>query len=126
MVIAPGEILLPFKDYVRDAIELAIEHGQIVDIRGGVDAALLRDYIEGFEDERAYRLSDIGWGMIKAARWSGLVTDRRSIQMQVRSFCGNVLLSTGPNAELGGTNDTNATSMCRCAAAASTLTTSWY
>ncbi len=40
------------------------------------------------------------------ARWSGLATDRRSIQMEVRSFCGNVLFSTGPNAELGGSNDT--------------------
>jgi 2,5-dihydroxypyridine 5,6-dioxygenase len=106
VVIAPGDILLPFKDYVRDAIELTIEHGRIVDIRGGVDAALLRDYMEGFADERAYGLSHIGWGMMKEARWSGLATDRRSIQMEVRSFYGNVLFSTGPNAELGGSNDT--------------------
>ncbi|HEY2440092.1 MAG TPA: 2,5-dihydroxypyridine 5,6-dioxygenase [Solirubrobacteraceae bacterium] len=107
VVIAPGDILLPFKDYVRDAIELTIEQGRIVDIRGGVDAAVLRDYIEGFDDERAYSLSHIGWGMMKEARWSGLATDRRSIQMEVRSFYGNVLFSTGPNAELGGSNDTH-------------------
>jgi 2,5-dihydroxypyridine 5,6-dioxygenase len=106
VVIAPGDILLPFKDYVRDAIELTIEHGKILDIRGAVDAAILRDYIEAFEDDRAYALSHIGWGMMKEARWSGLATDRRSIQMEVRSFYGNVLFSTGPNAELGGSNDT--------------------
>jgi 2,5-dihydroxypyridine 5,6-dioxygenase len=27
--------------------------------------------------------------------------------MEVRSFYGNVLFSTGPNAELGGSNDTH-------------------
>jgi 2,5-dihydroxypyridine 5,6-dioxygenase len=108
VVIAPGDILLPFKDYVREAIDVTIERGRIVDIRGGVDAALLRDYMESFADDRAYALSHIGWGMMKEARWSGMATDRRSIQMEVRSFYGNVLFSTGPNAELGGTNDTPA------------------
>jgi 2,5-dihydroxypyridine 5,6-dioxygenase len=106
VVIAPGDILLPFKDYVRDPIDLTIEQGRIVDIRGGVDAAILRDYMESFADEKAYGISHIGWGMMREARWSGLATDRRSIQMEVRSFYGNVLFSTGPNAELGGTNDT--------------------
>jgi 2,5-dihydroxypyridine 5,6-dioxygenase len=106
VVIAPGDILLPFKEYAREAVELTIEHGRIVDIRGGVEAAILRDYIEGFEDQDAYGISHIGWGMMKEARWSGLATDRRSIHMEARSFLGNVLFSTGPNGELGGANAT--------------------
>jgi 2,5-dihydroxypyridine 5,6-dioxygenase len=106
VVIAPGDILLPFKEYVRDAIELMIERGRIVEIAGGVDAALVRDYMESFEDPDAYGISHIGWGLMKEARWSGLATDRRSIHMEARSFYGNVLFSTGPNQELGGTNAT--------------------
>jgi 2,5-dihydroxypyridine 5,6-dioxygenase len=106
VVIAPGDILLPFKDYAREPIELTVEHGRIVDIRGGVEAALFNDYMESFEDPDAYGISHIGWGLMKEARWSGLATDRRSIQMEVRSFYGNVLFSTGPNGELGGSNGT--------------------
>jgi 2,5-dihydroxypyridine 5,6-dioxygenase len=106
VVIAPGDILLPFKDYARERIELTVEHGRIVDIRGGVEAALFNDYMESFDDPDAYGISHIGWGLMKEARWSGLATDRRSIQMEVRSFYGNVLFSTGPNGELGGSNET--------------------
>ena len=78
----------------------------MVDIRGGLDAELLRDYIAGFEDEKAYGISHIGWGCNEKARWSGLANDRRSIGMESRAFYGNTLFSTGPNQELGGSNDT--------------------
>jgi len=106
VVVAPGDILFPFKSYVRDGIEFTVEAGRIVDIRGGVDAELLKDYMAGFDDPDAYGISHIGWGLMKEARWSGLATDRRSIGMESRSFYGNVLFSTGPNGELGGANDT--------------------
>jgi 2,5-dihydroxypyridine 5,6-dioxygenase len=106
VVIAPGDILLPHKSYVQTPIELTIEQGRIVDIRGDVDADLLRDYMESFEDERAYGIAHIGWGLDHRARWSALATDTRGMGMEVRSFYGNVLFSTGPNGELGGTNDT--------------------
>jgi len=106
VVIAPGDIVLPFKAYVRDPIELTIEAGRITAIEGGVDAALMRDYMEGFDDPEAYGISHIGWGLMKEARWSSMATDRRSILMEPRSFYGNVLFSTGPNGELGGTNET--------------------
>jgi 2,5-dihydroxypyridine 5,6-dioxygenase len=106
VVIAPGDILLPHKSYVQSPIELTIEHGRIVDIRGGVDADLLRDYMAAFDDEKAYGIAHIGWGLDHRARWSGMATDQRGMGMEPRSFYGNVLFSTGPNGELGGTNDT--------------------
>jgi 2,5-dihydroxypyridine 5,6-dioxygenase len=106
VVIAPGDIIFPFKTYVRSPIELTIERGLIVDIRGGVEADLLRDYMEGFHDPRAYGISHIGFGLNEKARWSGLATDTRGMGMESRGFLGNVLFSTGPNAELGGANTT--------------------
>jgi 2,5-dihydroxypyridine 5,6-dioxygenase len=107
VVVAPGDVLLPFKRYARDPIEITIEGGLIQDIRGeGIDAALLKDYMDGFDDPKARGISHIGWGLMKEARWSSLATDTRSIQMETRSFFGNVLFSTGPNQELGGSNDT--------------------
>jgi 2,5-dihydroxypyridine 5,6-dioxygenase len=106
VVIAPGDIVFPFKSYVATPIELKIERGRIVDIRGELDADLLREYMAGFRDEKAYGISHIGWGMLEAARWGILAYDRRGIGMHPRSFYGNVLFSTGPNQELGGPNDT--------------------
>jgi 2,5-dihydroxypyridine 5,6-dioxygenase len=106
VVIAPGDIVLPHKLYVQTPIELTIEQGRIVDIRGSVDADLLRDYMESFDDERAYGISHIGWGLDHRARWSGFALDSRGMGMEPRSFYGNVLFSTGPNGELGGTNTT--------------------
>ena len=77
-----------------------------MDIRGGFDAELLRDYIADFDDEKAYGIAHIGWGCNEKARWSGLQNDGRSLGMESRAFYGNTLFSTGPNQELGGTNDT--------------------
>jgi 2,5-dihydroxypyridine 5,6-dioxygenase len=107
VVVDRGDIVItPFKKFVEDPVEITIERGRMVDIRGGFDAELLRDYIAGFDDEKAYGIAHIGWGCNEKARWSGLANDRRSIGMESRAFYGSTLFSTGPNQELGGTNDT--------------------
>jgi 2,5-dihydroxypyridine 5,6-dioxygenase len=107
VVVDGGDIIItPFKKFVEEPVEVIIRQGRVEDIRGGFDAELLRDYIAGFEDEKAYGISHIGWGCNEKARWSGLANDRRSIGMESRCFYGNTLFSTGPNQELGGTNDT--------------------
>lgn len=107
VVVDRGDIIItPFKKFVSDPVEITIERGRIADIRGGFDAELLRDYIAGFDDEKAYGIAHIGWGCNEKARWSGLANDGRSLGMEPRAFYGNTLFSTGPNQELGGTNDT--------------------
>jgi 2,5-dihydroxypyridine 5,6-dioxygenase len=106
VVLAPGDIILPFKEYVRTPIELTIESGRIERIDGDLDATLLREYMASFDDPKAYGIAHIGWGLLETARWETLATDKRGIGMHPRSFYGNVLFSTGPNQELGGTNDT--------------------
>jgi 2,5-dihydroxypyridine 5,6-dioxygenase len=107
VVIAPGDVLLPFKRYVSEPITLTIRAGVIREIAGtGVDADLLRDYMESFGDPDGYAISHIGWGLEERARWSALSTDPRGIGMEARCFAGNVLFSTGPNSEVGGSNFT--------------------
>ena len=106
VVLAPGDIIFPFKSYVQTPIEITIEQGRIVDIRGELDADLLSEYMRSFRDEKAYGIAHIGWGLNQNARWSFLATDRRGLGMHGRSFYGNVLFSTGPNQEFGGGNDT--------------------
>ena len=108
VVVDRGDIIItPFKKYVDDPVRITIEQGLISGVSGGFDAELLRDYIAGFDDPKARGIAHIGWGCNEKARWSGLQNDRRSIGMESRCFYGNVLFSTGPNQELGGTNDTS-------------------
>jgi 2,5-dihydroxypyridine 5,6-dioxygenase len=108
VVLAPGDILCAFRRYVQQPVTLRIEEGYVVAIEGeGLDASLMRNYMAGF-DRNAYAISHIGWGLNELAQWHHMaVADpQRELGMDALSFYGNVLFSTGPNTELGGTNDT--------------------
>lgn len=106
IVVAPGDALLPFNSYARDPITYTIEKGFITDIRGGLDAELVKSYMESFNDPRGYGMSHVGWGLDDRAHWHGLTDFPGGLGMELRSFYGNVMFSTGPNNELGGPNDT--------------------
>lgn len=108
IVIDKGDILLPQKSYVQDPITLTVRNGYVTEIDGGLDADLLRDYMESFGDREGYALSHIGWGLQERARWSVLsLYDREAtVGMDARAFAGNFLFSLGPNNEAGGTRET--------------------
>jgi 2,5-dihydroxypyridine 5,6-dioxygenase len=106
IVVAPGDVLLPFNTYARDPITYTIEKGIIRDIRGGLDAELVKSYMAGFNDPRGFGMSHVGWGLDERAKWHGLTQFPGGMGMELRSFYGNVMFSTGPNNELGGPNDT--------------------
>lgn len=105
LVLAPGDVILPFNSYVQAPVTYTIEQGRIVDIRGGLDAELIKSYMDSFADPRGYAVSHIGWGLDERAQWHGLTQFPGGIGMELRSFYGNVLFSSGPNNELGGPND---------------------
>jgi 2,5-dihydroxypyridine 5,6-dioxygenase len=108
IVIDKGDILLPQKKYVADPIELTVKDGYAVEINGGLDAELLRDYMGSFNDPEAYAIAHIGWGLQRRARWSalGLYDREATIGMDARAYEGNFLFSLGPNNEAGGTRTT--------------------
>ena len=108
IVVAPGDILLPQNLMVREPITYTIEKGWITDIRGGLEAQIVKSYMESFGDKRGYGMSHVGWGMNPQAKWHNFVPGQfpGGMGMEPRSFYGNVMFSTGPNNELGGANDT--------------------
>lgn len=108
IVIDEGDIVLPFKDYVRSPITLTIEAGRIVDIAGGFDAEFLRTYMETFADPEVYAISHLGWGLQPRASWTalGMFDKEATLGMDARSFYGNFLFSTGSNTEAGGSRNT--------------------
>lgn len=109
VVLAPGDIICAFRRYVENPVRLTIERGFVTDIDGkGLEASLLRNYMDSFNDSRAYAVSHIGWGLNHLADWHhmAIADPQQEIGMDALAFYGNVLFSTGPNQELGGKNDT--------------------
>lgn len=108
VVLDVGDILLPQKSYIQSPIELILESGYVKRVSGGLDAELLKDYMQSFQDPEAYAISHVGWGMQDRAHWSvmGLYDREASIAMDARAFAGNFLFSLGPNTEAGGSRNT--------------------
>jgi 2,5-dihydroxypyridine 5,6-dioxygenase len=108
VVLSPGDIIFPFKSYVREEMRLHIKDGYIREIEGGFDAELLREYMSEFNDPEAYAVSHLGWGLNPRARWSRLaLLDRQQTNgNDARAFAGNFMFSTGPNTDAGGSRDT--------------------
>ena len=106
IVLAPGDVLLPFNTYVREPVVYTIEKGFVQDIGGGLEAELIKSYMGQFKDARGMGMSHVGWGLDHRAQWHGLTQFPGGMGMELRSFYGNVMFSTGPNNELGGPNDT--------------------
>jgi hypothetical protein len=107
-VLSPGDVLLPFNSYVQRPVEITIEKGFITDIRGDLDAQMLKSYIQSFDDPRGYGMSHVGWGLNDLAQWHGMLPPlfAGGMGMEPRAVYGNVMFSIGPNNELGGPNDT--------------------
>jgi len=114
VVIAPGDIvILPYCRYVVDTVTLDIREGHIVKIEGGVDAALMREWLAegetGSGDRDPYAVSHCGWGLNPQCRWDAIALygdAPERARAAARSFPGNFLFSTGPNTQGGGKRTT--------------------
>ena len=122
VVVAPGDILLPFKRYVAEPIEFTIEAGRILAIEGGVDAALVRQYMADFDDPDAYGLSHIGWGIDERAKWSALATDSAATAWSCGPSPATCSSRRARTSSSAARTTRSATSTSRCATAACTST----
>jgi 2,5-dihydroxypyridine 5,6-dioxygenase len=104
LVLAPGDVNLTFKRYLRDTVRLRIVDDYVREIEGaGVDADMMRGYFASWGDAEAYAVSHVGWGMNPGARWDAMTFyDRRDFNgTELRAFAGNFLYSTGANEVAG-------------------------
>ncbi len=123
VVLAPGDVNLTFKEYIREPIRLTVIDDHVTTIDGdGLDADL-RSYIAAFNEPEASRaISHVGWGMNPASagnRWRcGTRLDTNGTEL--RAFAGNFFLfSTGPTRSPAVS--ARATSIYRCGTAPVTL-----
>lgn len=104
LVLAPGDVNLTFKQYIRESIEVTITDDHITEIRGdGIDAELFSSYLGSFQEADAYAVSHVGWGMNEGARWDAMALwDKAEFNgTELRAFAGNFLYSTGANEVAG-------------------------
>jgi 2,5-dihydroxypyridine 5,6-dioxygenase len=104
VVMGVGDLNLTFKRYVERPITLHFENDYAVEIAGeGLDAELMRSYLQGWNDPEAYASAHIGWGMNPKARWdSQVMYDKGDINgTELRAFAGNFLFSMGANEHVG-------------------------
>lgn len=104
LVLAPGDVNLTFKEYVRTPIRCTIVDDHITSIEGdGLDAELFASYLAAWGDRESYAVSHAGWGMNPAARWDVLhLYDKGDINgTELRAFAGGFLYSTGANEVAG-------------------------
>jgi len=104
VVLAPGDVNLTFKDYIREPITLTFVDDYVTEIAGdGHDANLMRSYLSSFDESDAYAVSHVGWGMNQGARWDSLPMWDKSEHngTELRAFAGNFLISTGANEHAG-------------------------
>ena len=104
LVLAPGDINLTFKTYLRESVVLTVENDYVTAIEGtGLDADLMRSYWAAWGERDAYAVSHVGWGLNPSARWDALAFyDKRDCNgTELRAFAGNFLFSTGANEVAG-------------------------
>lgn len=107
LIVSPASILFPFEIYMTQAMALHFENGVITRIDGGREARMLSDYLERQGDANARRLSHVGWGIEKRARWETLAMRGwdNGGGVESRSVYGNILVALGENGDLGGANN---------------------
>jgi 2,5-dihydroxypyridine 5,6-dioxygenase len=108
LVLAPGDVNLSFKTYLRDAIELVIIDDYITRIDGsGFDVDTFREHLLAWEQHEGnrdtYAVSHIGFGLNPKARWDAMnFYDKRDFNgTELRAFAGNFLYSIGANEVAG-------------------------
>jgi 2,5-dihydroxypyridine 5,6-dioxygenase len=99
IVLDVGDLIYHFNRYVESQVALTVEHGYITKIEGGgLDAKLIRGYLESWDDRECFATSHFGWGLNERASWDALqFYDKNSTQGQDgRAVYGGFLWSTGP------------------------------
>ena len=114
IVLEPGDmVILPYCRYIVDPVRLEIRDGHITRIEGGLDAKLMRDWLEDgrrdADDRDPFAVSHLGWGMNPQAPWYWMALhgdEPERNRAAARVFAGNFLFSTGPNTQGGGKRST--------------------
>jgi 2,5-dihydroxypyridine 5,6-dioxygenase len=103
VVLSPGDIIYPFKEYVTSPVTIEVEGGFITSIEGGVEAITLNRYLESWDDPEVYATAHASIGMHPKAQASSVPFYDKSeaAGLDGRSALGAFLFTTGANRHVG-------------------------
>ncbi|MFH1328033.1 MAG: hypothetical protein ABIH76_04175 [Candidatus Bathyarchaeota archaeon] len=113
MVLDTGDQMFYMARYVENPVKITFKEGRITDVKGGLDAFLIRKHIESFEDENAWMAGHISIGTDKRALWAAQTLqfpESGFSGVDAESYYGNVQVEIGSNNDVNfcGKNESNA------------------
>jgi 2,5-dihydroxypyridine 5,6-dioxygenase len=112
LVLAPGDVFFLTATvgvYVESPVTLRIADGRIATVDGASHAGQLERMLRAHPDPDAGCISHVGWGGDPRADWNALslYAGQDGGGVDLRSFCGGVVIAFGSNVDMGGTNTTS-------------------
>jgi 2,5-dihydroxypyridine 5,6-dioxygenase len=100
LVLARGAQVFHLGRFVDDPVRLTIEGGLVTAIEGGLDADLLRRYLDDHHDPNAYRVGHVAWGTDHRARWTAQLVqfpDAGAGNADAEGYLGSIQVELGCN-----------------------------
>ncbi|MEM7288727.1 MAG: hypothetical protein AAF480_20465, partial [Actinomycetota bacterium] len=73
IVAMPGDLVVEAGHVLRSPVRIEIESGKVTDVLGdSADADVVRSQLESLDDDRAYDIAEVGWGMSVTRRSGGI------------------------------------------------------
>ena len=104
LVLNVGDANFSFGRYMESPVTIKFRESRIMDIKGGLDAFLLKKFLESFEEENAMKAGHTSWGTDKRADWNTLVraiTPEPGVAgIDIESHYGNIQIEIGSNNDI--------------------------
>lgn len=82
---------------LHEPIELIVKDGYVVEIRGGIEAERVKDFLAGWNDPEIYNITELGIGTNPRCRFAGIAAPAEDTHTR-----GQVTLALGNDTHLGG------------------------
>jgi 2,5-dihydroxypyridine 5,6-dioxygenase len=100
LVLNTGDVIFHLGRFIDRPVTLEFVDGRVVDIRGGLDAFLLREHLASYEDPNALLAGHIAWGTDHRAKWTAPLAqfpEAGAGNADSEGYYGNVQIQIGSN-----------------------------
>ena len=113
MILDVGDQFFYMGRYVESPVKIIFKQGRVVEVKGGLDAFLIRKHIESYGEENAWMAGHLSWGTDKRALWGAQALqfpEAGYSGADIESYYGNVQIEIGSNNDVNfcGKNISNA------------------
>jgi len=100
LVLNTGDLVFHFARYIEQPVTITFREGCAVSFKGGLDAFLIRNYLESFRDKKAFLAGHIACGTDRRAIWTAEIAQfpvSGGGGADAEAYYGNVQVEIGSN-----------------------------